>query len=349
MLLTLIAAIAQSDSQAQSENVKWGIRRRYEQGNVKSIPSGKFLGYTKDDKGNLVIVKEEAVIVRRIYKEFLYGYGTYQIAARLTEENVPMTFGGKEWCASHIDKVLKNEKYKGDTLFQKTYNTDYLTKKRAKNNGELPQYYIEDTHPAIIDKDIWECVQLEFERQKKYCIDHKISTYHRSNSENPLSAKIICSVCGSTFILQESKRIGEEGRKYWRCRSFHGKSGTEITGRTFKPKPLHRASSNLSVVRRWKDPEPRQMLCTDIQVDEGIPEKAIIKAWNSLVDGYEEYLPVWKEAIEGEDVLKAYRVKELMSLVKEYGYIDEIPYELIIKILSHIIIGYDDTIKVLFL
>lgn len=89
-----------------------------------------------------------------------------------------MAFGGKEWCASHIKKVLTNEKMKGDTRFQKTYNADYLTKRRAKNRGELPQYYIEGSHPGIIDRDTWECVQLELDRQKRYCQDHHISTYH---------------------------------------------------------------------------------------------------------------------------------------------------------------------------
>jgi hypothetical protein len=102
--------------------VKWGIRRRYEQGRIKSIPSGKFLGYDKDAEGNLIINEAQAAIVRRIYQEFLDGFGTYQIAKRLTSEKISMAYGGKEWCASHIHKVLTNEKIKGDTRFQKTYN-----------------------------------------------------------------------------------------------------------------------------------------------------------------------------------------------------------------------------------
>ena len=349
ILISLISAVAQNESLSLSENVKWGIHRKYERGIIKSIPCGKFLGYDKDNEGNLIINEEQAEIVRRIYQEFLDGYGTFQIAKRLTEEKIPRTFGGKEWCASHIRKVLTNEKMKGDTLCQKTYNTDYLTKKRAKNTGELPRYYYENTHQAIIEKEIWECVQLEFERQKQYCIDHKISTFHRNNPENPLSAKIICSVCGSTFVLQESKKVGEEGRKYWRCSSFRGNNGSPVKDRIFTPKPLHRISENPNVIRRRKDPQPRQMLCTDIQLEEGIPKKAFIKAWNSIVDGYEEYLPVWKESIDGDDVLKAYRAKEMMELVEEYGRIDEIPYELMIKTLSHIEIRHDNTITIVFL
>lgn len=138
VLISLISAVAQTESLALSENIKWGIRRKYERGLIKSIPSGKFLGYDKDQDGNLVINEAQAAIVRRIYQEFLVGYGTFQIAKRLTAEKVPTAYGGKEWCASHIKKVLTNEKIKGDTRFQKTYNADYLTKKRVKNRGELP-------------------------------------------------------------------------------------------------------------------------------------------------------------------------------------------------------------------
>lgn len=174
LLITLLSAVAQTESQALSENIKWGIRSKYERGHVQSIPSGKFLGYDKDQEGNLVINETQSAIVRRIYQEFLDGYGTFQIARRLTDEKVPMAFGGKEWCASHIKKVLTNEKIKGDTRFQKTCNADYLTKRRAKNNGELPQYYIEGTHPGIIDTDTWECVQLELERQRLHqAVQHK--------------------------------------------------------------------------------------------------------------------------------------------------------------------------------
>ncbi len=344
MLISLISAVAQNESLSLSENIKWGIHRKYERGIINSIPCGKFLGYDKDNEGNIIINEEQAAIVRRIYQEFLDGYGTFQIAKRLTEEKIPRTFGGKEWCASHIRKVLTNEKMKGDTQFQKTYNTDYLTKKRAKNKGELPQYYYENTHQAIIEKEKWECVQLEFERQKQYCIEHKISTFHHNNSENPLSAKIICSVCGSTFVLLESKKVGEEGRKYWRCSSFRGNNGTEIKDKLFTPKPLHRTSQNPNVIRRRKDPKPRQMLCTDIQIEEGVPEKAFIKAWNRLVNGYEEYMPALKEAIDGDDVLKAYRAREMMKLVKDTGCIYEMPYEIMIKALSHIEVIPDGTI-----
>lgn len=217
MLITLISAVAQSESQALSENVKWGIRRKYERGNIKSIPSGKFLGYTKDDEGNLIVDEAQAKIVRRIYQDFLDGQGTYQIALRLTTEQIPMAYGGKEWCPSHIRKVLTNEKFKGDTRFLKTYNTCYLTKKRAKNLGEFPQHYVENTHPAIVDRETWELVQLEFARQEKYVKDHQLNKYHQNNDKYPLSGRIFCASCGHNFIRQGKKDT------LFRCiESIHG-------------------------------------------------------------------------------------------------------------------------------
>ena len=349
VLLTLISAVAQTESLAQSENVKWGIRRKYERGNVKSIPSGKFLGYDKDQQGNLIINPAQAETVRRIYQEFLDGYGTFQIARRLTDEKVPMACGGKEWCASHIKKVLTNEKMKGDTRFQKTYNADYLTKRRAKNRGELPQYYMEGTHPGIIDRDMWECVQLELARQKRYCQDHHISTYHWSNEKHPLSARITCSTCGCTFMQIKSKKKGEEGKKYWRCSSIVGKQGAEIEGRTSTIIRPDRGSTKPYNIRRRKKPEERPMLCTDILIPAGEPELAFIKAWNQLVGERERYLPEWQHALDGNDLLKAYRTRELMRLVKQVGHIDAMPYDLMLKTLDHIEHGVDGSIKVIFL
>lgn len=349
LLITLISAVAQSESQAQSQNVKWGIHKQYERGNIKSIPSGKFLGYDKDENGNLVINEAQAAIVRRIYREFLAGFGSYQIAKRLTAEKVPMAYGGKAWCPSHIRKVLTNEKMKGDTRFQKTYNSCYLTKKRKKNSGKLPQHYFENTHDAIIDKYTWALVQLELERQSDFAKAHHIDVYHRHSEQHPLSCKIFCSTCGSSYMVLVSKRLGDEGRRYWRCSSFVGRQGTIIKGKTFTPKPHHRKSTIPSVIRRRKDPMPREMFCTDIQVDGEAPKETFVKAWNHLVDYQEHYLPEWQQIIDGDDILKAYRTKELMRMLEETGYIETMPYELMLKTLDHIEIDIDGKVDIIFL
>lgn len=339
LLITLLSATAQQTSQSQSENLKWGIRKQYERGNIKSVGSGKFLGYTKDEEGNLIIDEKEAIIVKRIYQEFLEGYGTHQIANRLTEEKIPMTFGGKGWCASHIKKVLTNEKHKGDFRFQKTYIMCYLTHKRAKNNGELPQYYIEDSHPSIIDKTTWELVQLEFERQKDYCQAHQIKgRYHNNQDQFPFSGRVTCGVCGNTYM----QMIDDEGNKYFRCRSFKGNRGTIIEGREFTPKPHKRWSTNPKVIRRRKNPLPRQMYCSDIEVGKEEVERAFIDAWNYLVDNSD-----WIE--DSDELLKNYRSMALKKLLLETGRIDAVDSDIIKRTLEHIEVSKDEEIAVMFL
>jgi len=135
----------------------------------------KFLGYDKDEDRNLVINEKQAKIVRRIYSDYLDGKGPNRIARELEEEGVPNWNGKAKWYESSIRKMLSNEKYKGEALLQKTYTTDFLTKKRVKNNGEVPQYYVQESHPAIIDMDMREAVQLEMERRRVFAEKYNIS------------------------------------------------------------------------------------------------------------------------------------------------------------------------------
>ena len=145
VLLSILSSLAQDESRSISENSTWGIRRRFEQGKLH-INHTKFLGYDKDKNGNLVVNEKQAKIVRRIYKEFLDGKGANRIARDLELSGVPNWNGKAKWYEGSIRKMLTNEKYKGDALLQKTYTVDFLSKKRADNNGEVPQYYVEDSH-----------------------------------------------------------------------------------------------------------------------------------------------------------------------------------------------------------
>ena len=138
VLLTIMASLAQQESQSLSQNVKLGIQYRYQQGKVQ-INHNRFLGYTKDADGNLVIEPEQAEIVRRIYREYLQGLSMDKIAAGLEADGILTGAGKTKWHTSTINKILRNEKYIGDALLQKTYTTDFLTKKRIKNNGTVPQ------------------------------------------------------------------------------------------------------------------------------------------------------------------------------------------------------------------
>ena len=173
VLLSILSSLAQDESRSISENSTWGIRRRFEQGKLH-INHVKFLGYDKDVNGNLVINAKQAKTVRRIYTDFLNGKGANRIARELEKDRVPNWNGKAKWYESSIRKMLTNEKYKGEALLQKTYTVDFLSKKRAENTGQVPQYYVEESHPAIIDKDMWEAVQLEMERRKAYALEHGI-------------------------------------------------------------------------------------------------------------------------------------------------------------------------------
>lgn len=165
VLLTIMASLAQQESQSLSQNVKLGIQYRYQQGKVQ-INHNRFLGYTKDADGNLIIDLEQAEIVRRIYREYLQGLSMDKIAAGLEADGILTGAGKTKWHTSTINKILRNEKYIGDALLQKTYTTDFLTKKRIKNNGTVPQYYVEGDHEPIIPKDIFLLVQEELVRMR---------------------------------------------------------------------------------------------------------------------------------------------------------------------------------------
>ena len=214
LLLTLIVAMAESESFQMSENIKWGLRRKYETGSVKSVMLGKCLGYRKDEEGQIVIVEEEAAIVRRIYREFLDGLSITEIAVGLERDGILTDQGNKVWSLSTIQRILRNELAKGDLMFQKTFNQDPLTKRRLKNQGELPKYYLEGSHPGIIDRENWECVQLEIKRQEAYCQEHRVIRYHQHNRENPLSTRITCATCGSTFMQLRPKKEEEKDQAY---------------------------------------------------------------------------------------------------------------------------------------
>ena len=162
------------------------------------------MGYDKGANGELVINKKQAEIVRRIYREYLDGKGTNRIAKDLEKDKVPKWDGSFRWYESSVRKILTNEKYKGDALLQKTYTVDFLNKKRVENDGQIPQYYVEDSHPAIIDKEMWEAVQLEMERRRAYALEHSIQKIEYASSSNPFAGRVICGNCGQIY-----------GRKVW--------------------------------------------------------------------------------------------------------------------------------------
>ena len=154
----ILAAVAQEESRIKSENTKWGIRQSMKRGNVK-LNYTNFFGYTKDNCGNLVIVEEEAIIVRLIFELLLKGYGCRKIKRHLEENNIKTVSRKDSWSTSTIDRILRNEKYIGNILMQKSFTANFLSSKQVKNNGELEQYFIENNHEPIIEKEVFDKVQ----------------------------------------------------------------------------------------------------------------------------------------------------------------------------------------------
>lgn len=203
VMITIMSSLAQEESRSISENITWGKRRSMEEGKF-SLAYKHFLGYKKGEDGILEIVEDEAKIIRKIYQMYLDGQTVRMIADHLTKQGIPTPMGKENWRVSTIMSILQNEKYKGDALLQKTYVADFLTKRVKKNCGEIPQYYIKDSHPAIIDPATFDLVQKEIERRRPE--RHKL---HRSS---PFTAKVICGDCGGYY-----------GRKVWHSNSKHRK------------------------------------------------------------------------------------------------------------------------------
>lgn len=163
--MTIMSSLAQEESRSISENVRWGQRKKISDGKF-SLNYKHFLGYDKGPDGGLVINKEQAAIVRRIYGEFLTGKSPYAIARGLTEDGIPSPAGKPRWNDLTIKRVLSNETYMGDKLLQKTYSNDFLDKTRRKNEGQVPQVYVEGCHEAIIPARTFRRVQEEIARRK---------------------------------------------------------------------------------------------------------------------------------------------------------------------------------------
>ena len=235
VLLTIMASLAQQESQSLSQNVKLGLQYRYQQGKVM-VNHNWFLGYTKDEDGHLIIDPEQAKIVKRIYYEYLEGYSCKQIARRLTADGIPNGAGNTKWGDSNIASILKNEKYIGDALLQKSYTIDFLTKKRIRNQGIMPQYYIKDDHEAIIPKELFRRVQEERKRRRAGIKVPCGKTRHFNNT-SCFSQKLFCGDCGDIYQRIFYKTNGKR-RARWRCLSIHDRDLPNCLGRTVSEEEL---------------------------------------------------------------------------------------------------------------
>ena len=208
LLITIMSSIAQEESRSLSQNVTWGIRKSFSDGKVR-MPYKVFLGYKKGEDGRPEIVPEEAAIVRKIYYLFLNGSSIYEIVKILENEKVTTPGGGTKWHNSTVRSILTNEKYKGDALLQKSFMVDFLERRTKINEGEVPQYYVENSHEPIIPREEWDLVQAIFKERLK--LGRSFQGAH------PFSNRFICADCGSFY----GPKVWHSNTKYrserWQC------------------------------------------------------------------------------------------------------------------------------------
>lgn len=224
-MIAMHGSFAQAESESISKNVSWGKQKAYAEGKV-AFQYSKLLGYQKGADGKPEIVPDEAETVRLIFELFLDGYSLTSIKQTLENKELPTAMGRKIWNQSLIQSILKNEKYVGDALLQKTFTSDCITKKVVKNNGERPMYLVTNHHAPIIDRDTFNRVQQELARRssKRKISDKTTTEQGKYSGKYALSELLICGHCGTPYRRQMWK---SNGNRYavWRCisRLDHGR------------------------------------------------------------------------------------------------------------------------------
>lgn len=313
VLLTILSSLAQDESRSISENCTWGIRRRFERGQFK-MSTKRFLGYDCDEDGKLKVNRQQAKIVVRLFEEFLSGKTVDYIAREFKNEKVKSWDGKYNWQASTLDSMLRNEKYMGDAILQKSYTVDFLSKKRVMNDGSIQMFHIEEDHDAIIDIETWEAVQQEIERRQEYCKEHRTNAYSQKTEINPFSCKIICGTCGHTYS-RVIYRPGGKVVKKWRCGSTNSAGGRRV--------------------------------CSNRYTTEESMEKLFLMGWNEIAGNREEYEALWQKNMESQDALLRYKTSLIQKKATE-GPIKEFDATLMIAVMDYIKVFEEGRLQIRF-
>lgn len=240
-MIALYGSFAQAESESISKNILWGKEKAYREGKVP-FQYKKLLGYRKGADGKPEIVPEEAETVRSIFNLYLDGYTLLNIAQILMDQKITTATGKSEWTKSAIQSILKNEKYVGDALLQKTFTADCITHKVVKNNGERPMYLVTDHHTPIIDRDTFDRVQQEIARRnsKRKISDQTKTEKGKYSGKYALSELLICGQCGTPYRRRIWTKSGNK-QVVWRCisRLEHGRRYCPDSP-TIKEENLHR-------------------------------------------------------------------------------------------------------------
>jgi DNA invertase Pin-like site-specific DNA recombinase len=225
-MLSIYATVAESELTSMGDNVKWAARKRCAKGSVEQ--NGIIYGYTREKDGGLIPIPREATVVKEIFTRYANGEGQDKIARSLNDMNVRKRCGTL-WKGSDIRRIIRNEKYVGDALLQKTYKQAFKT---VRNNGEVPQYYVENNHDGIVDRDVYENVRARIdamsERNKPKFPPHI----------SPFSGKLKCGECGKSYLRRKNNRNTAYEKWIWSCQTYVHTGRKNCGGRNIREKDL---------------------------------------------------------------------------------------------------------------
>lgn len=309
LLLTIMSSLAQEESRSISENVKWGHRKRFADGKV-TVPFNNFLGYKRGEDGSLVIDEEQAKVVKRIYREFLSGSSAIAIAKGLTNDGIETPGHKQKWYATTVRSILTNEKYKGDALLQKHYTVDFLTKKQKINNGEVQQYYVENSHPAIIEPDMFEMVRLEMERRD--------SLNGKYSGTDILTSRLKCGDCGGSYGAKVWHSNRKSRKTMYQCnRKYTGKENCKTPAvRSEDIENRFIAVVNSMIENKDEIISNLEIVLNNMCIKKGLSEEKD-KLKNTLmvqVEKLQELIDINSRVAQNQDVYKM----QYDSMIKEY-------------------------------
>lgn len=315
LLFTILSSLAQDESRSTSENTKWGIRNKFKRG-ILHLNTNRFMGYDKDENGNLVVNKKQAPIVERIFNEYINGSNPDVIAKRLNEEGIKGCMGEAKWQVSTIMGMLQNEKYKGEALLQKTFTVDFLTKKMVKNEGQIEQIRVKDNHQPIVYPELWEAVQLEIKRRRDFMDQYGLRMMGRYTDEQPFSCKVICGTCGKIYNRRTWTRSNGK-HIVWQCIERYRVKG--IIG------------------------------CNNINLHEEDLEEAFVMAWNSIVENKDVYLERWTKLEKDGNELEKLRARQFKELAEKGVLLEKIDNEMVSLVLDRVEVYESGILKFSFL
>ena len=262
-----MSSLAQEESRSISENPTWDKRKQFAEGRT-SVGYSAFLGYDKDFKINL----EQAKVVKLIYKLFLSGRSFYAITKELEKGGIKSPSGKDKWYISTVRSILTNEKYRGDALIQKEYTADFLDKTRRKNTGEIPQYYVEEHHEAIIPPDLFDFVQTEIKARENGGKHSGVSIF---------ANKIKCGCCGGWYGAKVWHSTDKYRRVIYRCNKKYAHKGKPCSTRHLTEEEIKqifvKALNALVEVKENVIAELRSLIDSVCQTEELIEERGRVE------------------------------------------------------------------------